>query len=262
MREWYIHKEGNSYGPFTEAQLRSALGTGELGLATLVWKEGLAQWQPLALALPALTQRPSIVTLAIRTFALMITPPMVGLAVFVCLTPATQQSVLKAFDSEFYAKTTQRPERVAQFVTETLVGDSCDKTLAERVAAHGKESTSDSPSAAKLRGAKEVLKALTLQKGSKLPVLEIIAARQALDALHTKACVVGQNAACLIPVAGKEPMLEKCLSMPNCMPLKRKQAELNTQLLCVNAALCKQEIKVGGQALHCKWIEKSLSVFQ
>jgi hypothetical protein len=41
MEWWYIAKDGNAQGPFSEDQIRQLIGSGELSNTTLVWHEGL-----------------------------------------------------------------------------------------------------------------------------------------------------------------------------------------------------------------------------
>lgn len=45
---WYVGKEGEQRGPFTEEDVRGMAARGELGSADLLWKEGMAEWQPLS----------------------------------------------------------------------------------------------------------------------------------------------------------------------------------------------------------------------
>jgi len=43
---WYYVANGQQVGPLTEADFQAALATGKVTPATLVWHEGLANWQP------------------------------------------------------------------------------------------------------------------------------------------------------------------------------------------------------------------------
>jgi len=44
---WYVGKEGQQKGPFTEEDVRGMISRGELAATDLVWKEGMGEWQPL-----------------------------------------------------------------------------------------------------------------------------------------------------------------------------------------------------------------------
>ncbi|MCB1093100.1 MAG: DUF4328 domain-containing protein, partial [Verrucomicrobiae bacterium] len=50
--EWYAAKEGTQLGPLTEPSLAEMVRSGELSGESLVWREGLADWMPLATARP------------------------------------------------------------------------------------------------------------------------------------------------------------------------------------------------------------------
>ena len=41
---WYVGKNGNRRGPFTSAQVRQMVATGELKPTDMLWKEGMANW--------------------------------------------------------------------------------------------------------------------------------------------------------------------------------------------------------------------------
>jgi GYF domain 2 len=43
---WYYERGGESIGPVTEAVFGGLLADGSIGPATLVWREGMANWQP------------------------------------------------------------------------------------------------------------------------------------------------------------------------------------------------------------------------
>ena len=55
---WFYALNGEQQGPVTSEQLDQLLGQGVINDATLVWREGLATWQPLASARPASTVPP------------------------------------------------------------------------------------------------------------------------------------------------------------------------------------------------------------
>lgn len=45
---WFFELNGSQHGPETTEQIRLRLRNGELSAATLVWREGLSDWIPLA----------------------------------------------------------------------------------------------------------------------------------------------------------------------------------------------------------------------
>lgn len=57
--DWYYAKDGVQHGPTTEGDLRTKLESGELSATDLVWRDGMAEWQPasevaeFAVSLPA-----------------------------------------------------------------------------------------------------------------------------------------------------------------------------------------------------------------
>lgn len=48
MTEWYYTKMGLKQGPVPEEELRQKIRRGEIGDATLVWRDGMADWLPLS----------------------------------------------------------------------------------------------------------------------------------------------------------------------------------------------------------------------
>lgn len=64
MSAWFYAHQGRQLGPISEAELQSMIATGAIQPTTLVWRQGMAQWQPLSsLAMPAagaLPPQPSI----------------------------------------------------------------------------------------------------------------------------------------------------------------------------------------------------------
>jgi hypothetical protein len=42
--QWYVSINGESQGPFADAQLRELVSTGRLGPSDLVWRDGMAEW--------------------------------------------------------------------------------------------------------------------------------------------------------------------------------------------------------------------------
>jgi GYF domain 2 len=47
-RRWYLSRDGQQYGPFSDSDLARFQGTGQLQPTDLVWREGLADWRPAA----------------------------------------------------------------------------------------------------------------------------------------------------------------------------------------------------------------------
>lgn len=52
--DWYIAKDGSQVGPLTDSALTALLNSGEISADTLVWREGLADWQRLDATRPDL----------------------------------------------------------------------------------------------------------------------------------------------------------------------------------------------------------------
>ncbi len=46
MSNWYIAEDGKSLGPFSKQKLIAALSSGQYNEATLVWRDGFADWMP------------------------------------------------------------------------------------------------------------------------------------------------------------------------------------------------------------------------
>lgn len=46
--QWYYSKNGTQLGPVEQSELQSKISTGEVSPSDLVWREGLADWQPAA----------------------------------------------------------------------------------------------------------------------------------------------------------------------------------------------------------------------
>ena len=44
-RSWFYAFEGQQHGPYPEIQLRELIGRGNISADTLVWTEGMANWQ-------------------------------------------------------------------------------------------------------------------------------------------------------------------------------------------------------------------------
>lgn len=47
--EWYYGENGQRMGPISEADLGGLIAAGRIGMATLIWREGMTQWTPLGL---------------------------------------------------------------------------------------------------------------------------------------------------------------------------------------------------------------------
>jgi hypothetical protein len=52
LMSWYYERSGESIGPVTESEFARLIAAGAIGPATLVWREGMATWQPHAELLP------------------------------------------------------------------------------------------------------------------------------------------------------------------------------------------------------------------
>ncbi len=48
MNEWFYSKGGAQEGPFEEAEMRTRITSGQVGVSDLLWREGMAEWLPLA----------------------------------------------------------------------------------------------------------------------------------------------------------------------------------------------------------------------
>ncbi|MFM2241638.1 MAG: hypothetical protein RLZ97_493 [Verrucomicrobiota bacterium] len=61
MSQWYYSKGGQQLGPVPESELSRLAASGEINPATdLVWREGMADWQPASQALPQLAPAPAL----------------------------------------------------------------------------------------------------------------------------------------------------------------------------------------------------------
>jgi len=49
---WYYHSGGQQQGPVSDAELDNLLQSGRINHSTPVWREGMADWQPLSAARP------------------------------------------------------------------------------------------------------------------------------------------------------------------------------------------------------------------
>src|SRR5213596_1665149 len=58
--DWYYAINGQQSGPVSEAQLDEIARTGGITSTTLVWRQGMANWQPYSVARPAPPPPPPI----------------------------------------------------------------------------------------------------------------------------------------------------------------------------------------------------------
>lgn len=58
---WFHAAQGSALGPFGRAHILELIASGEIGPQTLVWRKGLADWQPAAteFTFPALEAAPA-----------------------------------------------------------------------------------------------------------------------------------------------------------------------------------------------------------
>ena len=47
-RRWYLSRDGQQYGPYSDNDLARFQGTGQLQPSDLVWHEGLGDWRPVS----------------------------------------------------------------------------------------------------------------------------------------------------------------------------------------------------------------------
>jgi hypothetical protein len=47
-RIWYVSDAGQEYGPYTQQEIAGLVAGGQVSVAALVWREGLAAWFPVA----------------------------------------------------------------------------------------------------------------------------------------------------------------------------------------------------------------------
>ena len=51
---YHYSLNGQQLGPVSEEQLRQMVAAGQLNAATLIWREGMAEWQPIAAVIPGM----------------------------------------------------------------------------------------------------------------------------------------------------------------------------------------------------------------
>ncbi|MEJ6559677.1 MAG: GYF domain-containing protein [Akkermansiaceae bacterium] len=91
MSEWYYGQGGQQEGPFDDAAMRGRIAAGQVSATDLVWREGMAEWIPLAqvselAAAPAAAASPyetpgANPTAAAAATPYAATPPTSGLAI-------------------------------------------------------------------------------------------------------------------------------------------------------------------------------------
>jgi len=57
---WYYHSGGQQLGPVSDAELTNLLQSGRINRNTPVWREGMADWQPLSAARPDAPPMPAV----------------------------------------------------------------------------------------------------------------------------------------------------------------------------------------------------------
>jgi hypothetical protein len=65
---YHYSVNGQQMGPVTEEQLRQMVAAGTLSAESLVWKEGMAEWQPVATVLPGIGGAPVQCSVCKQTF--------------------------------------------------------------------------------------------------------------------------------------------------------------------------------------------------
>jgi hypothetical protein len=51
--EWYLARDGQQYGPLSEAELAKFIELGHLRPDDLLWRDGFADWRPAAHVFPS-----------------------------------------------------------------------------------------------------------------------------------------------------------------------------------------------------------------
>ena len=59
-RIWTVHDQGRQFGPHTEIELATMLGTGTISQTALVWRDGSPRWIPITNIVPAKVSPPHI----------------------------------------------------------------------------------------------------------------------------------------------------------------------------------------------------------
>src|SRR5580698_7040495 len=50
---WQLYDGGQQYGPFTKSEIASMMAEGRVSAAAQVWREGMAEWVPVATIVPS-----------------------------------------------------------------------------------------------------------------------------------------------------------------------------------------------------------------
>lgn len=58
MTQWWYGSQGQQLGPVSEEQMRAMVAAKQLGPDTMVWREGMAAWQPLTACLELVSAGP------------------------------------------------------------------------------------------------------------------------------------------------------------------------------------------------------------
>ncbi len=56
--QWYLARDGQQYGPMTDAELAKFIELGHLQPNDLLWREGFPDWRPAMVVFPPRTQAP------------------------------------------------------------------------------------------------------------------------------------------------------------------------------------------------------------
>ncbi|MDA9923416.1 DUF4339 domain-containing protein [Verrucomicrobiales bacterium] len=71
--DWYYAKDGQQVGPVSQEELENCLANGTINAETLIWKEGMAQWQPAGQILSGVGSAPAA-SVPVATTAAAATP--------------------------------------------------------------------------------------------------------------------------------------------------------------------------------------------
>ena len=52
QHQWYLARDGEQYGPLTDAELAKFVELGHLQPTDLLWREGFSEWQPALVVFP------------------------------------------------------------------------------------------------------------------------------------------------------------------------------------------------------------------
>lgn len=129
---WYINKNDQNFGPYSQDELLFALNAGELALDTMIWRKGLPQWQLLGTIVES--KKNNFTFTMLKYFFIFMLPPMAGLGVFslIFITPdrlhkfneSRNSSVLVNYDRGGFDV-----NEAAELVTKLLISDRCQDAL-------------------------------------------------------------------------------------------------------------------------------------